>query len=234
MVRVVVIFVICVLALPANATDAVRPQLRPEVAVAGPVTPAYLRPRPRREALPRTRWWALRGTDVWTRAAEAALMDHGKALPQATPTDIEAWCPAYPQASEAERRAFWVGLLSTLAKHESTYRPAVSGDSGLSHGLLQIRTGTARLYGCRATYRAALLDPTENLSCAIRIMARTVTRDNAVARRADGRRGGAGADWGPFVQSSKRADMRRWVSSQPYCTPLEATRPRLRPAAAAE
>ena len=160
---------------------------------------------------------------------EASLKDHGATMVESVPSDIDSWCPAYRENDAEERREFWVGLISTLAKHESTYRPRVSGDGGLSHGLLQIRSGTARAYGCRAQSRTALLDPTENLSCAIRIMARTVARDDAVARKAGGGRGGPGADWGPFVQRAKREDMRAWVRRQTYCTPLASIRPRARP-----
>ncbi|KAG1715385.1 hypothetical protein GQR58_000355 [Nymphon striatum] len=64
--------------------------------------------------------------DLWSRAAISALRGHGKALPQTVPRDIGNWCPAYPQATVAQREAFWVGLMSTLAKHESTYRPTAN------------------------------------------------------------------------------------------------------------
>ncbi len=188
-----------------------------------------IRPRARTEDLPRTRWSGHGGTELWTRSALGAVRGHGAALAQTLPTDIGAWCAAYPTNDIGRREAFWVGLISALVKHESTYRPRVSGDSGRSHGLLQIRSGTARAYGCRATSRAALYNPSENLSCGVRIMAKTVARDTAVARQVDGARGGAGADWGPFVQRAKREDMQAWLRRQSYCVPLRTIRPRLRP-----
>jgi len=220
---------VALLGAAALAEETVRPKMRPAgIVEQGQPSVPQIRPQARREALPRARWWRLPGSDVWTRAAESALLEHGAALPAATPQDIATWCPAYLDADPADRRAFWVGLLSTLAKHESTYRPRVSGDSGRSHGLLQIRVSTARAYGCRAQSQSALLVPAENLSCAIRIMSRTVTRDNAVALSA-GRRAGVAADWGPFSSPRKREDMRSWLRAQTYCTPLSATRPRMRP-----
>jgi hypothetical protein len=130
-----------------------------------------------------------------------------------TPGDIEAWCPAYPEASQTQRRAFWAGLISTLAKHESTWNPRAVGGGGLWFGLVQIAPATARGYGCEARSGEALKDGTKNLSCAIRIMARTVPRDGVVSA---GMRGVA-ADWGPFHSARKREDMRSWVREQPYC-----------------
>ena len=181
---------------------------------------------PIREAnVPRTRWEHLPDSILWTRAALSALKQHGRALVDMVPGDIGDWCPAYPQASEAQRRAFWVGFLSALAKHESTYRPHAVGGGGRWYGLLQILPATARGYGCRARSGRALLDGPANLSCAIRIMARTVTRDGVVSRR--GR--GVAADWGPLVSRKKRSEMMAWTKAQSYCKPLSSVRPQLRP-----
>ena len=163
---------------------------------------------------PPMRWDHHPEAAVWTETAFAALESHGAALAAVTPRDIAAWCPAYPEANEAERRAFWAGLISTLAKHESTWNPQAVGGGGRWFGLVQIAPATARGYGCAARSGDALTDGAANLSCAIRIMARTVSRDEVVAA---GMRGVA-ADWGPFHSSRKREDMRQWVRQQPYCT----------------
>ncbi|WP_208352426.1 transglycosylase SLT domain-containing protein [Pseudaestuariivita rosea] len=154
----------------------------------------------------------------WTQASMDALESHGAALTDTVPNDIATWCPAYPEASAAERRAFWTGLLSALAKYESTWNPQAVGGGGQWFGLVQISPATARGYGCRAKSGLALQDGEANLSCAIRIMATTVTRDNAVAFKEDGRRGGVAADWGPFVSAEKRESMAAWTSSQSYCS----------------
>ncbi len=159
------------------------------------------------------RWDHLPQAEDWTASALAALDSHGANLPQITPRDIEAWCPAYPEADVEQRKAFWSGLISTLAKHESTWNPRAVGGGGLWFGLVQIAPPTARGYGCDARSGTALKDGSANLSCAIRIMSYTVARDEVVSR---GMRGVA-ADWGPFHSSRKREDMRAWVSAQPYC-----------------
>lgn len=149
----------------------------------------------------------------WTSTAFAALDTHASILPTIVPNDIEEWCPAYPEASEQDREAFWIGLMSALARHESTWNPEAVGGGGRWFGLVQISPATARHYDCQATSGNALLDGASNISCAMRIWATTVARDGVVSAG----RGGVAADWGPFVQATKREEMRAWISAQPYC-----------------
>lgn len=161
------------------------------------------------------RWDHVPQAEAWEVAGLAALDSHAAILPETVPADIERWCPAYPQANETERAAFWLGLMSSLARHESTWNQEAVGGGGRWFGLVQISPATARGYGCQATSGQALLDGAANVSCALRIWAHTVPRDGVVA---DGRQGIA-ADWGPMhpSQSRKREDIRAWVRDQPYC-----------------
>lgn len=176
--------------------------------------------------MPDLRWDHIAGSDRWTRAAMRALVQQGQELVETVPRDIAEWCPAYPTASDQDRRVFWVGLLSTLSKHESTYRPTAVGGGGLWYGLVQILPATARGYGCEARSGDALKDGALNMACAVRIMASTVPRDGVVSR---GMRGVA-ADWGPFHSTRKREDMRTWLRAQPFCNGLQASmRPVQRP-----
>ncbi|WP_377513018.1 transglycosylase SLT domain-containing protein [Octadecabacter sp. R77987] len=161
------------------------------------------------------RWDHSAQSDAWTAATFTALETHGSPLLDLVPADIASWCPAYPDADEEQRAAFWAGMLSTLAKHESTWNPQAVGGGGRWFGLVQIAPATARGYGCAAGSGAALQDGSANLSCAVRIAAVTVPRDGVVA--AGGR--GLAADWGPFHSAAKREDMRAWVSAQSYCQP---------------
>ena len=188
-----------------------------------------IRPPARKGDLPRTRWQHMAGHALWTRAALSALKDHGQPLVDLTPADITDWCPRYPTASEAERRAFWVGFLSALAKHESTYKPWAVGGGGLWYGLLQILPSTARSYKCNVGTGEALKNGAANLSCAVRIMAHTVPRDGVIHGYKGGRGRGVTADWGPMHSEAKRRDIAGWLKRQTYCLPLNATRPRARP-----
>lgn len=184
------------------------------------------RPVPRPFVIPPARWDASGAPRSWTMAVLQGLRGHARALTSMVPADINAWCPGYRGADLAGREAFWVGLISSLAWHESTHRPNAVGGGRRWYGLVQIYPPTARLYDCRAKSGEALKDPERNLSCALRIMARTVSRDGVVSA---GMRGVA-ADWGPFHSSRKRDDMRDWLRRQPYCRGLaRSLRPRLRP-----
>lgn len=164
-------------------------------------------------ALPVMGWDARPEADVWTETTLAALQDEGAALLSEIPGDIGTWCPGYVAAEPTERAAFWSGLLSALARHESTWNPAAVGGGGRWFGLVQISPGTARGYGCEADSGSELQDGAANLACAVRIAASTVTRDGVVA--AGG--GGLAADWGPFASAEKRAQMAAFTSSQSYC-----------------
>ncbi|EYD71252.1 transglycosylase SLT domain-containing protein [Limimaricola hongkongensis] len=169
-------------------------------------------------ALPVMAWDHRPESAEWTDATLAALKSHGAPLLSQVPGDIDTWCPGYAEASEDERAAFWAGMLSALAKHESTWNPAAVGGGGKWFGLVQIAPATARGYGCAAGSGSALKDGVANLSCAVRIAARTVRRDGVVSA---GMRGLA-ADWGPFHSARKRSEMVNWTRSQSYCQPRQA------------
>lgn len=164
--------------------------------------------------LPPMRWDHRPEATLWTTKALAAIDGHPADLPDVVPADIATWCPGYADAAEDEREAFWVGLMSALAKHESTWNPRASGGGGQWIGLLQISPATARHYGCEATTTAELKDGAANLSCAVRIAAVQVRRDGLVA---GGGAQGMGRDWAPFRSSSKRAEMAGWTRAQSYC-----------------
>lgn len=163
---------------------------------------------------PAMRWDFHPEGSAWTKAVMAALNAHGAPLAQTVPSDIEQFCPSYAENSLNERQAFWAGLFSALAKHESTWNPEAAGGGGRWIGLLQISPRTARYYDCSAQTPSALKDGAANLSCAVRIATVQVLRDNAVA--GNGAKG-VGRDWAPFRSSSKRTDMADWTRAQTYC-----------------
>lgn len=164
--------------------------------------------------LPVMRWDHRPEGDDWTAATLAAVAAQDARLASKVPGDIATWCPGYEDAPIKDRRAFWVGLMSAMAKHESTWNPRAAGGGGRYVGLMQIAPGTARNYRCEATSTGALKDGSANLACATRIIAAQVGRDGVVAGK--GNRG-VGRDWGPFRKQSKRSDMAGWTSKQAYC-----------------
>ncbi|MEH6644143.1 transglycosylase SLT domain-containing protein [Sulfitobacter sp.] len=223
-------------AATAQVREVIRPPVRllPAAAapralavVVAPTVPAPMAPV-RSGHVPRTRWQHMPGHVLWTRAAISALKDHGRPLVDMVPRDIKEWCPAYGTNDDAQRRAFWVGYMSTLAKYESTYKPWAVGGGGKWYGLLQILPATARGYKCNVGTGEALKNGAANLSCATRIMAHTVKRDGVI-HGYDGKWRGVSADWGPMRNPAKRRDMASWLNRQSYCKPRNATRPRARP-----
>lgn len=168
-------------------------------------------------SFPEMRWSHIPEAEEWNEAAVLALAEHGAPLVEMVPDDIDTWCPAYKDADSEGRKAFWVGFMSALAKHESTYQPHVVSSNGKWFGLLQISPATARGYECRAGSGADLKVGGENLSCAIRIMATTVPRDGVIHAHDDGRWRGVAADWGPLRVSSKRSDISSWLNEQTFC-----------------
>ncbi|MEP6067314.1 MAG: lytic transglycosylase [Paracoccaceae bacterium] len=187
-----------------------------------------LRPKARTNEQVWTRWTHQPGHAAWEQSAILALKAHASGLVEIVPRDIQNWCPAYPEADDQDRRAFWVGFLSALAKYESTYRENAIGGGGRWHGLLQILPGTARSYKCDARSGAALRDGGANLSCALRIMTATVRRDGVVHGRGS-RWQGVSADWGPMRSQSKRADIAKWTRAMPPCQSKKSLRPKRRP-----
>ena len=151
----------------------------------------------------------------WTTATLVAVSTKDASLAAFVPGDIDAWCPGYPQADLADRRAFWVGLLSAVARYESSWNPTAAGGGGRWIGLMQISPRSASGYGCAATSAKALQDGSANLQCAVEIMADQVGKDGLVA--GPGNRG-IGRDWMPLRDADKRAEMSGWTRAQPYCT----------------
>lgn len=149
----------------------------------------------------------------WNAAAMRALQTDGAAMLNLTPRDAAEFCPAYGQADAEGRAAFWVAFMSGLARYESGHRPEAAGAGGRYQGLLQISPATARFHGCDLSAARGLYDGATNLSCAVRIAARAVTRDGVMASG----RGGMAADWPPLRDPAKRADIAGFTRDLPAC-----------------
>ncbi|MDJ1009171.1 MAG: lytic transglycosylase [Paracoccaceae bacterium] len=179
----------------------------------GEVEAARLETSAATTALPAAAWDHKPQAERWTGAVLAALDGPGAPLVDEVPADADAFCPAFADASRADRKAFWVGFLSALAEKEGTWQPEVSGGGGRWHGLLQISPATAEGYGCAADSAEALKSGPANLRCAVRIMGTTVARDGVIAEGG----GGVAADWGPLQRAAPTADIAAFTRSQDYC-----------------
>lgn len=167
--------------------------------------------------LPAMRWDHRPEADRWTSATLAALRKEGAVLESTVPADINAFCPAYVSAPPTDRRAFWAGFLSALAKHESTWNPQAKGGGGKWIGLMQIAPQTAKANGCDLPSDKGLTDGAANLACAVKIAAKQVGRDGAIVSDGSGDWRGAARDWAPLRSAEKRADVAGWTRQQSYC-----------------
>lgn len=162
---------------------------------------------------PNMRWGNRAGSDDWTKAALSALDAEGVTLLSTMPSDVKNFCPGYATLNREERKHFWVGLLSSVAKHESGYNPGAKGGGGRYLGLMQISPATANHYDCDGS----MLNGSNNMACAVKIAARNVSRDGAiVSGQGKGWRGVA-RDWMPLRSASKRSDIAGWTKQQSYC-----------------
>lgn len=159
------------------------------------------------------RWGRKSGSDEWTQATLEALDRHGVTMVSRVPQDISDFCPNYAEQGIEGRRAFWAGLMSSVAKHESTWNPKAKGGGGQWLGLMQISPATWNGYGCSGD----MLDGADNMACAVKIASRQVARDNAVVGGKGAWRGVA-RDWAPLRSPAKRADIAAWTAAQPYCS----------------
>ncbi len=151
---------------------------------------------------------------TWTTSTMSAVARHDLDLTRIVPADIDHWCPGYARAGDTERRAFWAGLVSAVARYESSWNPAASGGGGRYIGVMQISPRSAVNYGCTADSASELKDGAANLDCAVTMMAYHVGNDELVA---GGGNRGIGRDWMPLRDADKREALAAWTSQQSYC-----------------
>lgn len=187
------------------------------VALAALVGCAEVADRKATPVVPVSQWDHRPEAQEWTVSTISAIATHGTPLIETPLADVEAFCPGYATASDAERKAFWVGLFSGLAKYESTWNPRAAGAGGRYQGLLQIFPQTARFNNCDLS-NGGLYNGATNLSCAVRIAARAVARDRVVVG-GPGNWGGVAADWPPLRDARKRAEIAAFTRTQSYCQP---------------
>lgn len=165
-------------------------------------------------AMPPMQWDVRPEAPEWTKDTLTALESHDTVLAGTVPADVATWCPGYESASLDDRRAFWAGLMSAVARYESSWNPQAAGGGGRYIGVMQISPVSADYHQCEADTVSELKDGSENLQCAAKMMASAVARDGLVV---GGGNRGIGRDWMPFRDAAKRAAMADWTRTQPYC-----------------
>lgn len=153
--------------------------------------------------------WAKKNPDgSWTASAESAVASSG--LTSAIPSDIDKFCPAYRGSDSSDRKIFWVGLISIVAKPESNFKPEerftekftdAKGNKVISRGLLQISIESANQvkYSCNVQKANDLHNPATNLACGVKILDAWVETDGVIATYGDSPKGG-GRYWSTLRQ----------------------------------
>lgn len=150
----------------------------------------------------------------WSEYTAKALDDLGSQMIQTVPRDINSWCPGYSTKTKAERKKFWVMLISSLANFESSFNPNetyeedfhdANGADVISRGLLQLSQESANQarYGCNIQRAEDLFDPETNIRCAVRIMDYWVPHDLVIQGYDHGNWLGVGRYWSPMRADSK-------------------------------
>lgn len=173
--------------------------------------------------------WAKKNTDgMWTAAAEAAVAS--SQLINASPTDIQAFCPAYLTRSADDKKIFWVGLLSIVARPESNFKPETKytesfpdaqGNKVISRGLLQISIESAnqKKYSCAIKKAEDLHDPGTNLTCGVKILDAWVKTDNVIATYGKGAPRGGGRYWSTLREKNKHLpELTKFTKSLKVCS----------------
>ncbi len=172
------------------------------------------------------RWGTSGDHAAWTQAAYDAVSSLGPDLWKSgvAPSDIDDYCPGYAAQSDEGRKAFWVGLVSSLALYESGFDPANNyqetfkdehGDYVVSRGLLQLSVGD-----CGIADADKLYDPATNIRCAVQLMDGYVRGDHRIAGRSPaGKWLGLARYWHPFRVDEDRARISAWTTAQAYCRP---------------
>ncbi len=120
------------------------------------------------------------------------------------PSDVHEFCPNYANLSKAQKKNFWVYLLSSMTEFESGHRPETSyqeafndakGNPVISRGLLQLSIESANAYGCGFATAQEIHDPKKNLSCGLRILNRWVGNDQRLAGRINNKWLGGARYW---------------------------------------
>lgn len=163
----------------------------------------------------------------WSAFTLAAIAEHGSALLNKNPGDWAKFCARpFAQLSSDEKAAFYLGLISALARFESSFKPDVTyteafpdaqGRKVISRGLLQLSQESANGYKCGITDAKQLHDPRTNLSCGVRILSRWVERDGVIQGGGTGGWKGAARYWSPFRKADRIAKMAAFTKSLKVC-----------------
>jgi hypothetical protein len=181
-------------------------------------------------------------SENWSQIAEEAVTRYGSAL-MTQAQDVAHFCPRYHQLGRADQTHFWVQLLASMSEFESGFNPAslfvetelgtdpVTGAPVVSAGLFQLSYQDTVNYRrdlpegvCAFNFKAdsrysqhdlrrSILDPWQNITCAVFILNHQVGRYQQIAI-------GSGAYWAVIKTNSghnRLSAIQKQTRSLPFC-----------------
>lgn len=123
-------------------------------------------------------WAKVPNSRAWTEAVIKSVRKVQPSLEIAS--DIDDFCPKYEKAKQRLKEICWLRLVSGVAELESKFKPSSTfkePEGEISIGLMQISQGECVLHGNKSPN---ILDPVNNLKCAIGIMANLIKTDHYI------------------------------------------------------
>lgn len=193
-----------------------------------PTNPPAPTPNPPTSHMIRARWEGKqRDGALWSAHVYKQIDVLGKGLMEKTPSDIAIFCKNYPNLSTADKKNFWLYLISSMSEKESSHNPATkyteafndhNGNKVVSRGLLQLSIESGNAYGCGFKNENELHDPYKNLDCGMRILNRWVAGDGRIAGQVSGSWRGGARYWS-VLRSTNNAlgQIISWTQAQDIC-----------------
>jgi hypothetical protein len=174
--------------------------------------------QPRADETSDLNWARVKEADHWTEIVTNAVT--ATTLPEAIPADITTFCAAYKDDSTADRIHFWVGLIAAIAGAEtqgrfnprdsyteSFHKHGPQSPLVVSRGLLQLSfPGDRDHYRCAIPDAESLYDPSVNLACGVKVLAKLATRDERIAGRVGSDWKGGAAYWSTLRSEGGKGD----------------------------
>ena len=195
-------------------------------------TPVVSKPSPTPSPIPSAALAPLRDSQAtagasWTAHLYTSIDTLGTSLLNSNPADGATFCPQYANLSTAQRKAFWIYLISAMAKFESNFKPSMTytesfknadGEYVVSRGLLQLSVEDGQIYGCGFTSSDAVYDPDLNLDCSVRILNYWMKKDARIAGQVNGSWRGGARYWSTLRSNgSPYASIVKLTQKIPFC-----------------
>ena len=161
-------------------------------------------------------WGNRKRGKAWS--AETLRLIESAKLFNVVPTDIDSFCPNYRNADQKTRSAFWLMLISAMAKKESGLdtaalyvEPFMNRDSEyvVGRGLLQVAMDDKEANGCRIRDTLDLFHAKVNLACGIHILNKLVRKDLRIGSYRGEKNGRGIARYWSVLRFSNPAQ--RWI-----------------------